>query len=137
MVLKRLLWEITGMVLQLRVLTIFPEDQALTTISNFSSGEPALSSTLHGHCIHMPYLPSYRHMKIHFLRQGLTLQLWLSWNLRCRPGWPRTHKVPLAPLSYMLGLKACTTTPSFFFFFNYKENFHGNFSAAIMASAFS
>jgi hypothetical protein len=27
-----------------------------------------------------------------FLRQGFSVQPWLSWNSLCRPGWPRTQK---------------------------------------------
>ena len=26
-----------------------------------------------------------------FLRQGFSVEPWLSWNSLCRPGWPRTH----------------------------------------------
>jgi hypothetical protein len=28
----------------------------------------------------------------YFLRQGFSVQSWLSWNSLCRPGWPRTQK---------------------------------------------
>jgi hypothetical protein len=31
-----------------------------------------------------------------FLRLGLTLQLWLSWNSLCRADWPGTHSDPPA-----------------------------------------
>ena len=27
-----------------------------------------------------------------FLRRGFSVQLWLSWNSLCRPGWPQTQK---------------------------------------------
>jgi hypothetical protein len=27
-----------------------------------------------------------------FSRQGFSVKTWLSWNLLCRPGWPRTQK---------------------------------------------
>jgi hypothetical protein len=27
-----------------------------------------------------------------YLRQGFSVQSWLSWNSLCRPGWPRTQK---------------------------------------------
>ena len=27
-----------------------------------------------------------------FLRQGFSVQPWLSWNSLCRPGWPRSQK---------------------------------------------
>lgn len=43
--------------------------------------------------------------KASILRQGFSVQLWLSWNLLCRLSWPWTHRDPLC-----LGLKACTTT---------------------------
>jgi hypothetical protein len=45
-------------------------------------------------------------------RQGFSVQLWLSWNSLCRPGWSTTQKSP-ASTSRVLGLKACTTTAWF------------------------
>lgn len=43
-----------------------------------------------------------------FLRQGFSVQSWLSWNLLCRSGWPQLRDPP-APASQVLG-KACATT---------------------------
>jgi hypothetical protein len=31
------------------------------------------------------------------LRQGLTLELWLAWNLLCRPDWPQIQRDPYSP----------------------------------------
>ena len=45
-----------------------------------------------------------------FLRQGFSVQLWLSWNSLSRPGWPHTHRDPPASASWVLGLKAYITT---------------------------
>ena len=44
-------------------------------------------------------------------RQGLTMQPWLTWNLLCRLGWPRTHRDLLASASQELKLKACASMP--------------------------
>lgn len=46
-----------------------------------------------------------------FSRQGLTVLLWLSWNLLGRMGWPRTPRYPPASASQMQGLKGCDITP--------------------------
>ena len=40
----------------------------------------------------------------------------LAWNSLCRPGWPWTHSALPASASWVLGLKACTTKPGYFFF---------------------
>ena len=38
----------------------------------------------------------------------------LIWDLLCLPGWPQTHRYPLASVSRVLRLKACSNTiPSF------------------------
>lgn len=51
---------------------------------------------------------SFCFISIFFLfQQGLTLQLWLSWNVLCRLGWLQTHRG--LPLPSELGLKACNT----------------------------
>jgi hypothetical protein len=48
-----------------------------------------------------------------FWRQGFFVQVWLSWNLICRPSWPWTLKDLPASTSLVLRLKACTTTTTF------------------------
>ena len=52
----------------------------------------------------------HRHHQHHFLKQGLPLELWLSWNSACRLKWPWTHQDPPTSASQVLELKACTTT---------------------------
>lgn len=47
----------------------------------------------------------------HFLRQGLTMWLWLPWNLLYRSGWPWTHRNPPASDPWVRWLKVCTTMP--------------------------
>jgi hypothetical protein len=47
-----------------------------------------------------------------FSRQGFSVEPWLSWNSLCRPGWPWTQKSACLCL-WVLGLKACTTTPGY------------------------
>ncbi|EGW07852.1 hypothetical protein I79_010928 [Cricetulus griseus] len=52
-----------------------------------------------------------------FLRQGLTIQLWLSWNSLCRKDWTGTHRNLPASASRVLplkGLKVCAPTPGYF-----------------------
>ena len=44
-----------------------------------------------------------------FLRQGFSVQSWLSWNSLCRPGWLELRNPP-ASASQVLELKACSTT---------------------------
>jgi hypothetical protein len=46
----------------------------------------------------LPFLPSFplslspSSSLSFFSKQGFSVYLWLSWNLLCRPGWPRTQK---------------------------------------------
>ena len=51
-------------------------------------------------------------------RVSLCKHPWLSWNLLCRPSWPQNYRDPLASISWVLSLKACSTTawlyPAFF-----------------------
>jgi hypothetical protein len=57
-----------------------------------------------------------------FLRQGFSVQSWLSWNSVDQAG--RKLRNPPASASQVLGLQACATTAqpfffSFFLFFNF------------------
>ena len=45
------------------------------------------------------------------VRQGLTMQLRLDFNLLCIPGWPQTCSEPPASACQLLALQVCTTTP--------------------------
>jgi hypothetical protein len=54
-----------------------------------------------------------------FLRQVLTVQFWLHWNLLCRPAWPQAHSQLPACVSRVLRLKqkaitSCRSTVIFF-----------------------
>ena len=40
-----------------------------------------------------------------------------AWNSLCRPGWPWTHRDPIASVSQVLGLKVCATTAWYPVFF--------------------
>jgi hypothetical protein len=55
-----------------------------------------------------------------FLRQGFSVQPWLSWNSLCRPGWPWTQKSTCLCLP-SAGIKdLCHHSPPLFFcFFDY------------------
>jgi hypothetical protein len=57
---------------------------------------------------------------VNFFFETSFLILWLSWNLLCRPGWPRTHRYLPTSASWVLWLKACATTdcPRFWFLMN-------------------
>ena len=56
----------------------------------------------------MPWYLSQLHLLP--LRHDFFVQPWPSQNSLCRPGWPPIHRKPPAAASWMLGLKAWTTT---------------------------
>lgn len=47
------------------------------------------------------------------MRQGLTTQSWLDWNLLHRLGWLWTHQDPPASTSWVLGLWVCPAIQPF------------------------
>ena len=53
-----------------------------------------------------------------FLRQGLTMYPWLSWNSFCQPWWPWTHRDPPTSASQVLikGIPPHLTPPVWFLF---------------------
>lgn len=61
---------------------------------------------LHPRCCPFLTMPS-----LLYLRQDLTMQPWLAWNLPCRQGWPPTHGDPLVSAPRVPGLKAYVTIP--------------------------
>ena len=46
-----------------------------------------------------------------FLRQGLTMEPWLTMNSLCRTGWSPSHRDPSPSASRVLRLKTCATLP--------------------------
>ena len=72
-------------------------------MSILNSKFKTVSSFLHNYVVNRRYCFSCGLLLLYFilfyfilfyfiLRQCFSVQPWLSWNLLCRPGWPRTQK---------------------------------------------
>ena len=53
------------------------------------TGRPLLNISF---CFFLSFIILFYYILFYFFRDRVSLQLWLSWNSLCRPGWPRTLK---------------------------------------------